>query len=113
MHVVSWGVLGAAAVLLLSWFRLDRALVAGLAVGIGVLIAVVWELWEYLVWVRHSPDLVKMEYADTLGDLTCDLAASVLAVALTLVLATRRERVKLQGPTTIDSVESPSELVGT
>jgi hypothetical protein len=117
MHVVSWSVLVGASVLVLSWLRLDRALVASLAVGIGMVTAAVWELWEYFVWVRNSPELIKSEYSDTVGDLTCDLVASVLAVAVTLLLVpwwtTRRGRAKLEPSATGGTVESvPSELVG-
>jgi hypothetical protein len=111
MHVVSWSVLGAATVLFLSWFRLDRVVIAGLAVGIGWLAALLWELGEYLVWVRHSPELLMTAYSDTIGDLICGLSATVIAVALTLLLATRRERqmlerLRLDGAATVETIGS-------
>jgi hypothetical protein len=91
MHGVSWSVLGSVSVLVLSWFRPSRALAGGLALGIALLTALLWELWEYLVWVRPSPELLETEYSDTVGDLGCDLAASALAVTLTLLVILRRD----------------------
>jgi len=113
MHVVSWGVLGAVCVLMLSWFRLRRVVVAGVAVAIGLFIAGLWESFEYFVWVRPSPDLLETEVADTFGDLVCDLAALLLAVVLTLLLTTRGERVRREPGTSPDGGEaSPMGLVG-
>ena len=43
--------------------------------------AILWELLEYVTFIRHSPEL-ETAYHDTLGDLTLGLTGSVIAAAL-------------------------------
>jgi hypothetical protein len=77
-HLVNWAILvGGFGVLLLST-SLDRWPIFGLAVGFGATTAILWELLEYVAFIRHSPEL-KTAYHDTLGDLALGLAGSVVA----------------------------------
>ena len=61
--------------------RHARASAALTTVGLGSLVAVVWELLE---WVGHTfvDDSIFVTYTDTLGDLAAGLVGSVLAAAL-------------------------------
>jgi len=59
--------------------------------------AIVWELLEYVTFIRNSPEL-STAYTDTLGDLTLGVAGSILA-ALALVTVFWRARAG-RGPVT-------------
>jgi hypothetical protein len=61
----------------------------GLAVGFGAVTAILWELGEYLTFIRTNPDEFRTAYTDTLGDLTLGLTGSVAAALLTVWLARR------------------------
>lgn len=80
-HFVNWAILVAAFGVLLLSTSLDRWPIFGLAVGFGAVAAILWELLEYVTFIRHSPELTTA-YHDTLGDLALGLAGSVLAAAL-------------------------------
>jgi len=87
-HLVNWAILvGGFGVLLLST-SLERWSIFGLAVGFGATTAILWELMEYVTFIRHSPEL-KTAYHDTLGDLALGLAGSVLAGAAVATLGRR------------------------
>jgi hypothetical protein len=47
--------------------------------------ALLWELMEYLLFVRGSPEL-RTAYTDTVGDLALGLAGSVAAALVTVTL---------------------------
>jgi len=84
-HFVNWAILaGAMGVLLLST-SLGRWPIFGLAVGFGATTAILWELLEYVTFIRHSPEL-KTAYHDTLGDLALGLTGSALAAAAVAML---------------------------
>jgi hypothetical protein len=89
MHVVSWAVIGTASVRMLTRLPLARVAVASLAVAIGVATAALWELAEYLIWVRHSPQLLATAVADTRNDLICGVSATIVAVMVTVAIGTR------------------------
>jgi hypothetical protein len=90
-HFVNWAILTSGFGLLLLRKRLDPWVVFGLAVGFGAVTAIVWELLEYITFIRHSPEL-KTAYHDTLGDLSLGLAGSALAASW-LAWSARRSRV--------------------
>jgi hypothetical protein len=48
------------------------------ALGFGATAAVVWELGEYVAFVRHSPEL-QTAYTDTLGDLALGSLGALVA----------------------------------
>jgi hypothetical protein len=84
-HLVNWAILTAGFGRLLVRLPLEKAVVAGLAVGFGAVTAILWELLEYFTFIRHSKEL-DTAYTDTLGDLTLGLTGSVVAAALTVAL---------------------------
>jgi hypothetical protein len=90
-HLVNWAILTTGFGRLLVRLPVDRAVVAGLAVGFGAVTAILWELLEYVTFIRHSNEL-ETAYTDTLGDLSLGLTGSVAAAALTVtVLWPKRE----------------------
>jgi hypothetical protein len=80
-HFFNWMLLSAGAGLLvpragLRWWHL-----AGLVIGFGATSAIVWELAEYVAFIRNSPELATA-YEDTLGDLALGTSGSIVAAAI-------------------------------
>jgi hypothetical protein len=84
-HFVNWAILVAGFGRLLVRTELARAVVAGLAVGFGAVTAILWELLEYVTFIRHSGEL-QTAYTDTLGDLMLGLSGSIVAAVATATL---------------------------
>ncbi|GAB3684074.1 hypothetical protein [Angustibacter aerolatus] len=87
-HFLNWALLlGAVAITLPArlggWARL------GLTVGLGSTTALVWELGEYVTFLRDSPELATA-YTDTLGDMTLGTLGSLLAGLVVLRLRAAR-----------------------
>jgi len=90
-HVACWAVLVAGVTLLLvRRTELPPAAAAGLGIGFGAVTAILWELAEFLVFLRHTTDPM-LSYTDTLSDMALGLAGST-AAAVGVVLAARAER---------------------
>ncbi|MHB8059862.1 MAG: hypothetical protein ACYDHO_03400 [Gaiellaceae bacterium] len=90
-HFVNWGILVAGFALLLRRLRIAPLELAALAIGFGATTAIVWELVEYVTFIRNSPEKVSA-YTDTLGDLSLGLCGSIVA-ALIVAWLCRREAV--------------------
>ena len=84
-HFVNWGILTAAFGQLLVRLPVGRVAGAGLMVGFGATTAILWELAEYITFIRHSDEL-QTAYTDTLGDLVLGLTGSVVAALVTVAL---------------------------
>jgi hypothetical protein len=78
MHFILWALLTAGVLTAFAPRGLSRGLTAFVALGFGTTAAVVWELGEYVAFVRHSPEL-QSAYTDTLGDLTLGTLGALLA----------------------------------
>ncbi|TDU90314.1 hypothetical protein EV138_3899 [Kribbella voronezhensis] len=78
MHFVLWALLTAGVLTAFAPRSLTRALTVFVALGFGATAAVIWELGEYVAFVRHSPEL-QTAYTDTLGDLTLGTLGALLA----------------------------------
>jgi hypothetical protein len=78
MHFVLWGFLTAGVLLAFVPRDLSRAVTTFTALGFGATAAVVWEVGEYITFVRNSPEL-QTAYTDTLGDLTLGTLGALLA----------------------------------
>lgn len=78
MHFVLWGFLTAGALTAFLPRGLTRGLTAFVALGFGATAAVIWELGEYIAFVRHSAEL-QTAYTDTLGDLALGTLGALLA----------------------------------
>jgi hypothetical protein len=90
-HFVNWAILVAGVTLLLLRTNLPGLAVAGLGIGFGALSAIVWELLEYVTFIRHSSEL-ETAYTDTLGDLLLGVSGSILAATALVVWCRRRPR---------------------
>jgi hypothetical protein len=88
-HFVNWGIVVAAFGQLLLRLPVGRVAAAGLGLGFGALSAIVWELIEYVTFIRGGPE-ERTAYTDTLGDLTLGTSGSVVAAALTATLLWRQ-----------------------
>ena len=89
-HLVNWALLFGA-VGALAWrsnVRPWQTLVY--VVGFGAVTAILWELAEYIAFIRFSSEL-NTAYVDTLGDMALGLSGSVLA-GLTAALTPHRQR---------------------
>ena len=87
-HFVNWALLTAAFGQLLLRLRLERWLLAGLAIGFGATTAVLWEFAEYWTFIRGSEE-EETAYTDTLGDLALGLSGSVVAALVTATVLRR------------------------
>lgn len=87
-HFVNWAILVSGFGVLLLSTSLGRWPIFGLAVGFGATTAILWELLEYVTFIRHSPELTTA-YTDTLGDLALGLAGSAFAGALVVCIGRR------------------------
>ena len=87
MHVVTWVPWVMAAGLALRRLPLSRLNVAALTVGFGAVTHIIWEVLEYLTFVRDNPSESATAYEDTIGDLVASLSGSVIgAIIVTTVL---------------------------
>ena len=78
MHFVLWGLLTAGVLVAFTARTTSRGLTVMLALAFGTTAAVVWEVGEYVAFVRHSPEL-QTAYTDTLGDLVLGTLGALLA----------------------------------
>lgn len=78
MHFVLWALLTWGVLLAFAPRGLSRALTVFVALGFGSTAAVVWEIGEYVAFVRSSPEL-QTAYTDTLGDLALGTIGALLA----------------------------------
>jgi hypothetical protein len=90
-HLVNWAILVSGFGCFLRRLQIGRWETFGLAVGFGAVTAILWELAEYLTFVRTNPRELAGAYRDTLGDLALGLTGSVLA-ALAIVSIRWRPR---------------------
>lgn len=89
-HFLNWVFLTSALGALLIRTSLNRWAIAGLIIGFGSVMGVLWELAEYFTFVRNSPELATA-YTDTLGDLTLDTAGAIVAAVIALLILRRQE----------------------
>ncbi len=80
-HFVNWALLSGGAGLLLRPAVTRRWITAGLMIGFGAATAILWELAEYVTFIRNSTELATA-YTDTLGDLAFGLLGAVVAAGL-------------------------------
>lgn len=78
MHFVNWGILTLAFGQLLLMMRLGRWVTFALMIGFAAFTAYLWEVLEYITFVRNSPEL-STAYTDTLGDTGMALVGATLA----------------------------------
>jgi hypothetical protein len=77
-HFFNWALLSGSVAVLLRRTSLNALTRIALTIGYGGVIAILWELAEYVAFIRFSPEL-QTAYTDTLGDMALGLAGSVVA----------------------------------
>jgi hypothetical protein len=82
-HLVNSMVFAAVIGLWAGRYPLGSVVRFSLALGLGMTLQVLWEMGEYMVFVANM-STVDNAYEDTIGDLTLDLAGSVLGAAFAL-----------------------------
>jgi hypothetical protein len=82
-HFFNWAGIAAAVSLALAWTKLPALARFGLAVGMGAVIAIAWEIAEYVTFIQNSPELTTA-YTDTLGDLVLGTLGSALGALVVL-----------------------------
>ncbi len=88
-HFGNWALLSAAAgVALRRWGGLKPWALALSCAGVGAVAAILWEFFEYGVFILDTPETVTI-YRDTIGDLMLGLAGSTVAGLLVAALARR------------------------
>ena len=90
-HFVNWGLLTAGFGQLLLRLRLTPAVIFGLCVGFGAVTAILWELGEYIAFIRNSEEY-DTAYTDTLGDMMLGLTGATVAALLTVTVFARGRR---------------------
>lgn len=88
-HFVNWALLSLAIGLFLLRFRLPGLVTFALVVGMGAVAAIVWELGEYVAFIRNSDEL-DTAYEDTLGDMILGLSGATVAAVATATVLRRR-----------------------
>jgi hypothetical protein len=88
-HFVNWALLSLAFGQLFLRFALSRWVIFALVVGAGAFAAIVWELGEYVAFIRNSDEL-DTAYTDTLGDMLLGLSGSIVAALATATVLYRR-----------------------
>lgn len=78
MHFALWALLTAGVLTAFAPRSLSAGLTTMVALGFGATAAVIWEVGEYVAFVRHSPEL-QTAYTDTLGDLGLGTLGALLA----------------------------------
>lgn len=82
-HFLNWGILTLACGQVLLLLPVGRKTAAGLMIGFAALTAYIWEVLEYITFVRNSPELATA-YTDTLGDTGLALVGATLATAFVI-----------------------------
>ena len=90
-HFVNWGLLCLAVGQLVLRFDLPLFAMFVIVVGVGATAAILWELAEYVAFIRNSDEL-DTAYTDTLGDMMLGLGGATVAAALTTTVFARGVR---------------------
>lgn len=88
-HYGNWALLGTAAgIALHRWGGLKPWVLALSCAGMGAIAAILWEAFEYWVFILDTPETVTI-YRDTIGDLVLGLAGATTAGLVTALMARR------------------------
>lgn len=86
MHIVTWIPWVMAVGLTLRRLPLGRLNVAALTVGFGAVTHIIWEVLEYLTFVRDNPNESGTAYEDTIVDLIASLSGSFIGATIVATL---------------------------
>ena len=91
-HFANWVFLSLGVGVLLLRTAFQPIALAGFVLAFGASLAILWELGEYLTFIRTNEDEFATAYTDTLGDLTFDLVGALIAAGITYRMARGRHR---------------------
>lgn len=106
-HFANWLFLSLGAGALLLRTQLKPLLIGGLVVGFGATLAIVWEIGEYLTFLRTHEEELATAYTDTVADMGFGLLGSVLAALVIVFVAYYRDR-----PAAEENRRSPDLALG-
>ena len=66
--------------------NLRRVDVAAITIGFGAATHIMWELMEYVAFIRDNPNEYQTAYKDTMGDLTMSLLGSITGGVLVVTV---------------------------
>ncbi|MGH3065851.1 MAG: hypothetical protein ACRDOF_06055 [Gaiellaceae bacterium] len=89
-HFVNWGLLSLAVGQLVIRLRIPRVEMLVIVIGVGAVAAILWELAEYVAFIRNSDEL-DTAYTDTLGDMMLGLGGAAVAAILSAMVLSRRD----------------------
>jgi hypothetical protein len=96
-HFVNCGLLCLAVGQLVLRFELPRFAMFVIVVGVGAIAAILWELGEYIAFIRGSEEY-DTAYTDTLGDMMLGLTGATVAALLTVTVFTRGRAAPVPAP---------------
>lgn len=96
-HFANWLFLSLGVGVLLLRTRFEPIALAGFVLAFGASLAILWELGEYVTFIRTNEEEFATAYTDTLGDLTFDLVGAGIAATVTYWLAGRRRSAERAG----------------
>lgn len=96
MHFVTWVPWVAAFGLTVQLInkKLGRLNVALLTVGFGAVTHIIWELLEYVAFIKSNPNELGTAYRDTMGDLALSLCGSIFGAFLVATVLWRIQSIK-------------------
>ena len=97
-HFANWLLLSLGMGVLLLRTQLQPIVLAGLVLAFGSTLAIVWELGEYLTFIRTNEEEFASAYTDTLADLTFDLCGALIAATVTALAAQERRQREVGDP---------------
>ena len=96
-HLVNWALLSGSIGALAWRNRVNPWETLAYVIGFGAVTAILWEIAEYLAFIRNSPELATA-YVDTLGDLSLGLTGSTLAGLAAALVPHRQTGLALNPP---------------
>lgn len=99
MHFVTWVPwVVAAGLVVRERVHLRRPDVFAITLGFGAVTHIVWEVLEYLAFIRNNENELAGAYTDTIGDLVMSLAGSITGAALVVTVLYRVGRLRTSRP---------------
>ncbi len=99
MHFVTWVPwVVAAGLVVRERVHLRRLDVFAITLGFGAVTHIVWEVLEYLAFMRNNENELAGAYTDTIGDLVMSLAGSMTGAMLVVTVLYGVGRLRTSGP---------------
>ena len=99
MHFVTWVPwVVAAGLVVRERVHLRRLDVFAITLGFGAVTHIVWEVLEYLAFIRNNDNELAGAYTDTIGDLVMSLAGSITGAMLVVTVLYGVGRLRTSGP---------------